>query len=66
MHIQDLTRRYIFSPALIGLMRISNYLLDFVQNPYITEESVENEKGIIGQEINMKADEPDGDRFLTS
>ena len=34
-------------------------LLDFVQNPYITEESVENEKGIIGQEIRMYEDDPD-------
>jgi len=34
-------------------------LLDFVQNPYITEESVDNEKGIIGQEIRMYEDDPD-------
>lgn len=33
-------------------------LLNFVQNPYITEESVEKEKGIIGQEINMYRDDP--------
>jgi predicted Zn-dependent peptidase len=33
-------------------------LLDYVQNPYITEESVEKEKGIIGQEINMYRDDP--------
>lgn len=32
-------------------------LLDFVQNPYITEESVEKEKGIIGQEIKMYEDD---------
>lgn len=32
-------------------------LLDFVQNPYITEESVEKEKGIIGQEIRMYEDD---------
>ncbi len=31
-------------------------LVDFVQNPYITEESVEKEKGIIGQEIMMYQD----------
>lgn len=34
-------------------------LLNFVQNPYITDESVENEKGIIGQEIRMYEDDPD-------
>ena len=33
-------------------------LLDYVQNPYITEESVEREKGIIGQEIKMYEDDP--------
>ena len=33
-------------------------LLSFVQNPYITEESVEKEKGIIGQEIMMYQDDP--------
>ena len=33
-------------------------LLDFVQNPYITAESVEKEKGIIGQEIKMYEDDP--------
>lgn len=32
-------------------------LLDFVQRPYFTDESVENERGIIGQEISMYDDE---------
>lgn len=35
-----------------------NLLLNYVQNPYITEESVEKEKGIIGQEIMMYQDDP--------
>ncbi|MCK4260825.1 MAG: insulinase family protein [Halanaerobiales bacterium] len=34
-------------------------LLDFVQNIYLTEESVEKEKGIIAQEILMYTDDPD-------
>jgi predicted Zn-dependent peptidase len=34
-------------------------LLNFVQNPYLTDESVEKEKGIIGQEINMYRDNPE-------
>lgn len=34
-------------------------LLDFVQSLDITEESVEKEKGIIGQEIKMYDDDPD-------
>jgi len=35
-----------------------NYLLDFVQNIYLTSDSVESEKGIIIQEINMCNDRP--------
>ena len=35
-----------------------NYLLDFVQSIYLTEENVEKEKGIIEQEINMYKDDP--------
>lgn len=34
------------------------FLLDFVQNLYLTEENVESEKGIITQEINMCNDRP--------
>lgn len=34
-------------------------LINFVQNPYFTEQNVEKEKGIIGQEINMYRDNPD-------
>ncbi len=34
-------------------------LLHFVQNPYFTEENVEKEKGIIGQEIDMYQDNAD-------
>ncbi|MBW5444508.1 peptidase M16 [Cohnella sp. CFH 77786] len=34
-------------------------LLDFVQNPYFTDENVEKEKGIIVQEIDMYRDNPD-------
>lgn len=34
-------------------------LIDFVQNPYFTDQNVEKEKGIIEQEINMYRDNPD-------
>ncbi|CAM4272824.1 pitrilysin family protein [Listeria booriae] len=34
-------------------------LVDFVQEPYFTEETVEKEKGIIGQEIQMYDDDAD-------
>lgn len=33
-------------------------LLDFVQEPYFTEETVQKEQGIIGQEIRMYDDDP--------
>lgn len=33
-------------------------LIDFVQNPYFTDENVNKEKGIIAQEINMYQDNP--------
>lgn len=33
-------------------------LLDFVQDPYFTEQTVEKERGIIGQEIRMCEDSP--------
>ena len=35
------------------------YLLDFVNNPYFTDENVEKEKGIIAEEIKMYGDVPD-------
>jgi len=38
-------------------------LLDFVQKPYFTEETVQKEQGIIGQEIRMGEDHP-GRRVL--
>lgn len=41
-----------FYPALDELM-------DYVQNPYFTDENVEKEKGIIGQEIMMYDDYPE-------
>ena len=34
-------------------------LLDFVKHPYFTEETVQKEQGIIGQEIRMYQDNPD-------
>lgn len=34
-------------------------LLDFVQSPYFTEQTVQKEQGIIGQEIKMYDDSPD-------
>ena len=35
-----------------------NFLLDYVQKPYFTDENVEKEKGIIEQEIKMYLDDP--------
>lgn len=41
-----------------------NLLINFVQNPYLTDVSVENEKGIIGQEIRMYEDNPNWKVFF--
>ena len=41
-------------------------LLKFVQNPYLTEENVEKEKGIIGQEIRMYDDYPEWKVYLNT
>ena len=49
---------YLFS-ATDKLYENTKVLLDFVQEPYFTEETVEKEKGIIGQEITMYDDQPD-------
>ena len=49
---------YLFS-ATDKLYENTEVLLDFVQEPYFTEETVEKEKGIIAQEITMYDDLPD-------
>ena len=49
---------YMFS-GINNLADNIRYLLDFVQNLYVTDENVESEKGIIEQEINMCNDRPD-------
>lgn len=41
-------------------------LMDYVQNPYFTDENVEKEKGIIGQEIMMYDDSPDWQVYLNA
>ncbi|KGR91188.1 zinc protease [Ureibacillus massiliensis 4400831 = CIP 108448 = CCUG 49529] len=49
---------YLFS-ATDNVLKNTETLLDFVQEPYFTEKTVEKEKGIIGQEITMYDDQPD-------
>ena len=41
-------------------------LMDYVQHPYFTDENVEKEKGIIGQEIMMYDDYPDWKVYLNT
>ena len=41
-----------------------NELMDYVQHPYFTDENVEKEKGIIGQEITMYDDDPGWQLYL--
>ena len=43
-----------------------NEFMDYVQNPYFTDENVEKEKGIIGQEIMMYDDYPDWKVYLNA
>lgn len=39
-------------------------LMDYVQHPYFTDQNVEKEKGIIGQEITMYDDDPGWQLYL--
>ena len=48
---------YLFS-CTENLYESLEILLDFVQNPYFTERTVQKEQGIIGQEIRMYDDDP--------
>ena len=41
-------------------------LMDYVQNPYFTEENVEKEKGIISQEIRMYDDDPGWQLYMNA
>ncbi|KHE67577.1 EF-P 5-aminopentanol modification-associated protein YfmH [Halobacillus sp. BBL2006] len=54
---------YLFS-ATSHIEKNVETLIDFVQNPYFSEESVEKEKGIIAQEIRMYDDQPDWRSFF--
>ncbi|HET7578534.1 MAG TPA: pitrilysin family protein [Bacillales bacterium] len=54
---------YLFS-ATSNVKENLETLVDFVQAPYFTEETVEKEKGIIGQEIRMYDDNPDWRLFF--
>lgn len=40
--------------------------MDYVQHPYFTDENVEKEKGIIGQEINMYDDYPEWKVYINA
>lgn len=40
--------------------------MDYIQNPYYTDENVEKEKGIIAQEINMYEDYPEWQVYLNA
>ncbi len=41
-------------------------LMDYVQHPYFTEQNVEKEKGIIGQEIMMYNDDPGWQSYINA
>ena len=54
---------YLFS-ATNQIRKNLETLLDFVQMPYFTKETVEKEKRIIGQEIQMYDDDPNWQQFF--
>ncbi|WP_067730132.1 EF-P 5-aminopentanol modification-associated protein YfmH [Oceanobacillus damuensis] len=54
---------YLFS-ATANIEKNVETLIDFVQDPYFSEKSVEKEKGIISQEIKMYDDQPDWQSFM--
>lgn len=54
---------YLFSATKMVEKNVET-LLDFVQDPFFSDESVEKEKGIIGQEIKMYDDQPDWQSFM--
>ena len=54
---------YLFS-ATQNIHENLDILLNFVQEPYFTKESVAKEKGIIGQEIQMYDDDPDWKLYM--
>ncbi len=56
---------YLFS-ATSNVYEALSVLIRFVQNPYFTEENVEKEKGIIGQEIDMYRDDPAWNCFFSA
>lgn len=57
------TTAYLFS-ATNHILENTETLIDFVQDPYFSHESVEKEKGIIAQEIKMYDDQPDWQSFM--
>ena len=54
---------YLFSTT-SNLHENLDVLLDFVQDPYFTPETVKKEQGIIGQEIQMYEDDPSWRLYL--
>lgn len=54
---------YLFSTT-TSVQENVNILLDFVQDPYFSDASVEKEKGIIAQEIKMYGDQADWQAFM--
>ncbi len=60
-----LTTTYYFSCS-ENFKECLNYLIDFVQNPYLTDENVEKEKGIIIEELHMNKDNKGRNMYLNT
>ena len=54
---------YLFSSTKMAEKNVET-LLDFVQAPFFSDQSVEKEKGIIAQEIKMYDDQPDFQAYM--
>ena len=57
---------YLFESSADKFYEGLDELMDYVQNPYFTDQNVEKEKGIIGQEIMMYDDDPGFKLYLNT
>lgn len=57
---------YLYEDSNGKFMEALDEFMNYVQNPYFTDENVEKERGIIGQEIMMYADSPDWKLYINA
>lgn len=57
---------YLYEDSNGKFLEALDEFMNYVQNPYFTDENVEKERGIIGQEIMMYADSPDWKMYINA